>query len=113
MSNSRYCPHCHHPLHEERLGVILPAVKVRIFDAIAASGPGGIDSRAVLAATYRDEEQPRHVGTVRTHVAQINGLLLKTDMHIACVNRRYWVLVRRQRQRPRQSAPTTSTVAAE
>jgi hypothetical protein len=103
-----HCPHCQHPLHEERVGVILPAIKVRIFDAIASAGPDGIDSRAVLAAAYRDDEQPKHVGTVRTHIAQINRLLMKSRMQIECIDRRRWRLVKRVRKRPRLSVPTTS-----
>ena len=107
-----HCPHCQHPLHEERVGVILPMVKVRIFDAIAASGRDGIDSRAVLAAAYRDDEQPKHVGTVRTHIAQINRLLIKTRMQIECIGRRRWVLVRKIRKRL-SASQATSIIAAE
>ena len=45
---AKHCPLCHQPYPEVRLGVCLPPLKARIFDAISRAGADGIDGAAII-----------------------------------------------------------------
>ena len=44
----RVCPTCRRTLGDLRLGVCLPPVKSRIFDAVAAAGDIGLTARDII-----------------------------------------------------------------
>jgi hypothetical protein len=48
QSRTELCPRCHRPWPEERLGVPLTPLKVRIFDAIRRAGLHGIAGDAII-----------------------------------------------------------------
>lgn len=93
------CPHCHRPLTEVREGVLMPTLKARIFDAVAATGDNGITARELINAVYTgDYRAPVTLATIRAHIWQINDLLEDTRVRIRCLERRWWVLVRSKRR---------------
>jgi hypothetical protein len=80
--NKLICPLCKQPLAYERVGIRLPPLKAKIFDAIKASGDEGITSAGVISSAYQGRERPPTTA-IKAHVWQINSLLEETDLVIS------------------------------
>lgn len=100
------CPHCHRPLAVMRAGLPMPMLKARIYDAVSAAGEIGISTRDLMHKTYTDRKMPRSLAVIRTHVLQINDMLVETDLRIRTNDRRLWVLVKLRRKTDPQEATT-------
>ena len=100
-----HCPHCHQPLML-RLGVRLPLLKVRIFDAIKAAGEMGITSRDLRQLIYGKCADEITLTTVRMHCQQINEYLYETEWRIRCPDRRHWQLIKLKRKREQSREAT-------
>lgn len=72
-----YCPYCG---SDERLGVRLPKLKVRILDLVKAAGDIGISAAELRREVYGNAA--RHEVTIRAHIGQINEYLAETDWRI-------------------------------
>lgn len=95
------CPYC---FSEERVGVRLSRIKVRIFDLIRQSGDIGISSFAIRQEVYQDKK--RTIDIVRNHVSQINDLLEETDWIIRSDGRSYharWVFSKKNQRQSRKN----------
>jgi DNA-binding winged helix-turn-helix (wHTH) protein len=90
------CPHCGRPLLAARLGVRLSPLKTRIFDALTRAGPDGIDADELFAMVFSGRAVLRTV--LKSHVSQINDLLVETDFRIVGVRGqgRWYTLVHRK-----------------
>lgn len=89
------CPACGQVVPEQRAGVRLTPVKVRIFDAVKRAGIGGISSRDLVQVVYEDDRHPRNIATIRAHIWQLNELLAGTDVRIAAHDdRRCWFMTK-------------------
>jgi hypothetical protein len=77
--STRYCPQCHQPLGDSRLGVRLPAIKLAIFDVIHNAGADGVPIQTIAGLVF-GQGMPE-VG-IRSHVYQINQLLYGTGFRI-------------------------------
>jgi hypothetical protein len=85
------CPHCH---RTERVGAPMSALKAAIFDRIRRAGDIGVTSEEIRADVYGDR-RPVSATTIKSHVWQINELLVDGDAHITS-DRRRWFLERRR-----------------
>ena len=89
----RVCPTCRRPLGDLRLGVCLPPVKSRIFDAVAAAGDIGLTAREIITACYgRPSVQ---VACIKSHMHQLNLMLALSGWRLVPEGRREarWHLV--------------------
>jgi hypothetical protein len=91
------CPHCRKPLADYRAGVLLPPLKVRIFDAVVEAGHAGLTTREIIADVF--QEGTRTLAAVRHHITAINDLLRGTGVRIRRKDHRRWVI-----RAPRQAA---------
>jgi DNA-binding winged helix-turn-helix (wHTH) protein len=87
MQMSKHCAHCGQELPEIRAGVRLPALKARIFDAVARAGRDGIDGNDLFDLFLKDRGVQRNV--LKVHIYQINEFLVDTNCTIATVKGRY------------------------
>lgn len=93
------CPKCGQSIQDLRCGVRLPRNKVRIFDAIRASGEIGITSEGVIRVAYDGEEKP-DVTAIKAHVSQINDLIENANVRIVAQREgreSFWVLIKKRR----------------
>lgn len=70
----------------------MPRLKASLFRAVKAAGDIGISSEELVNTIYPDSSRPQPT-TIKSHVAQINNLLMETDFRIASIDKR-WVLRR-------------------
>jgi hypothetical protein len=84
-------------MREVRLGAHMSVLKARILDAIRRSGPDGI-----AADELHGLVGCRSRAALKSHIAQLNDLLVATDFRIRCGKggRRY-VLTSQAKQRER------------
>ena len=88
-----YCPNCRQRLTQQRVGVHLGPVKIRIFDMIKAAGDVGMSSQEIVHDLYR--EKGGNIGTIKAHICQMNDVLVETDWRIVSEGRR-WSIARRR-----------------
>jgi hypothetical protein len=88
------CPHCHQPLPQIRLGVQLPALKLRIFDLVQRAGRDGIAGDDLFGLVYGDNvpagkgiRRERNRKTLKSHIGQINELIEDAGYRIVCAGR--------------------------
>jgi hypothetical protein len=72
----------------------MPKLKANIFDLIKAGGDVGVTSEDIWKLAYEGRRRVR-LTCIKSHVAQINDLLVETDSRIVSDGRR-WFLVRRR-----------------
>ena len=78
--STEYCPRCHQPLGNTRMGVRLPPTKMAIVDVVARAGPDGITIDDINHNVFDGDANPV---TIRTHIQQINqDYLHETDFII-------------------------------
>ena len=94
------CPLCHQTIGTLRFGVRLPRLKAAIVDQIKAAGDLGISTAELISGDLYRDRRPVQPACIKSHIEQINCLLLATDWRIASDHRR-WLLARR--------VPSTST----
>ncbi len=76
------------PLREERLGVRLTPLKARILDTIKRAGDTGIHSDDLYGIAFQDRQQ-RSMETLKSHIHQINDLLVLTDWRVRQIDKKY------------------------
>jgi hypothetical protein len=81
-------------VRHERVGIYLPLLKARIFDAVKAAGDIGISTEELRGTAW---ERPPKPETVKAHVWQLNSILEETDWRIVSRDR-LWHLVREDRR---------------
>lgn len=91
---THYCPHCRQPMRLPRAGVQLPLIKSLIFDAVKSSSSLGIASIDILHLVYEGRKRPNFTA-VKSHVNQINDILVETGFVIKSEGGR-WFLRRRK-----------------
>lgn len=91
----RRCSHCGQLLPAMRLGVPLPPLKARIFDAISRATPsGGISLNDLFEMIYPDKPVTEAaLRTLSAHISQINDKLAE-DYYIDGHKRPYRLLRR-------------------
>ena len=90
------CPHCHQPLRHVRLGICLPQRKAELFDSIKVTGDAGITSHELWVMHYVNEKRDAEMNVIKSHINQINDLLVETDFKIVADGRgknARWMLV--------------------
>lgn len=74
------CPTCGQVLRDDRVGIRMPRVKTRIFDAIRRAGPDGIYGDDLFDLCLRARNVQRE--TLKAHIYQLNELLVETKFVI-------------------------------
>lgn len=74
------CPHCRQPLTNLIEGVRLPKFKAQLFRHIDRHP--GVSVNELAAVMYDGAERRFPVGSIRSHVSQINELLDQTSVRI-------------------------------
>ncbi len=74
------CPTCHAPYKASRIGIRMPLLKAELFDSIKMAGEIGISTQELLTMHYQSKKV--HADTIKSHVHQINDLLVETDYQI-------------------------------
>ncbi len=85
------CPHCHQSIGTERLGVGLTPLKAGIIDQIQAAGAVGISSAEIIASDLYRDRRPVDPATIKSHVNQVNDLLVGGDFRIRSDRRRWYI----------------------
>jgi hypothetical protein len=88
------CMSCGRPLPERRCGVVLPPVKVAIFDAVARAGAAGIATDEIAAKLYAVTTPlaiARAKAAIKVHVCQLNVRLAGTGTVIVSEGRRRYL----------------------
>jgi hypothetical protein len=83
-----------------RCGIRLPVLKAAIFDVIRAAGDIGASKDEILDRAYADRRRPSPE-SVKSHINQLNDMLVETDVVIIADSKRFtdgnrWQLVRRR-----------------
>jgi hypothetical protein len=92
---STCCPQCHRPLGSARLGVFLPQLKAEILDHIKAAGDIGISSAELVNGDLYRDRRPVRPDAIKSHIFQLNELLIDSGWRIASAGGR-WTLVRKR-----------------
>jgi len=77
--SATYCPECHQPMYETRLGVKLPKLKGRIFDLVRSGGESGVPLQRIINLVFQGKSNSVNV---RNHIHQINRYLQGTGVQI-------------------------------
>lgn len=77
------CPHCGAVLKFNRVGIRLTPIKARLFDLIKASGDIGTSLTELASTVYPQASSPsRYVDSVKSHINQMNDILVETEYRI-------------------------------
>jgi hypothetical protein len=85
--STTFCPHCHQPIAEDRAGIRLPAVKVKIFDVVRRAAQHGIRVEYINWLCF---DGRANAVTIRNHIKQINDRLQDTEFRITGAGRANW-----------------------
>ena len=102
--STTFCAQCHRPIPHRivRAGVVLTALKARMFDIIdTAEGISNDDINQLMFAGKASRE------SIKAHIWQINDALYATEWRIRSIDRYYYVT------RPSRDSDSAATATGE
>lgn len=81
------CPYCKGPIPKDMVVTKMSARRVRIYDAVCASGPRGIEIRDLITVTFGKQPPRSAYGMLRVHIHAINTIITAYEQRITADRR--------------------------